>query len=187
MTTELIVYLDNIFHQTNATSSGRWKVMRGVKNIKDLGKVVEIDGEHEFEAWDGDECNEFRGTDGTIFSPFNQPEDVFWSTEPAICRAMKVDPTGKKTKYRGVPTRLYTLNYDDIANTPELQCYCRDEGECPRKGTIDLFPCMGAPLIASNPHFLFADPELLDKIIGLHPNEKDHAVYAHFELVSNKI
>lgn len=52
--------------------------------------------------------------------------------------------------------------------------------DCPYKGTYELFKCVGAPLVASMPHFYDADPILLDKIIGLSPNKNDHAIYLEF-------
>lgn len=160
---------------------------RGVKDITKLGDVIEFDGEVEADAWSTDECNQYRGGDSTIFAPFKTKEEGLWAYEPAICRSMAATPTGKKTKYRGIPTRMYTLELGDIANDESQQCYCRSEEHCPVKGTIDLFPCIGAPIIGSKPHFLDADPSLLEKINGLNPNIPDHAVYIHYEIVRKNI
>lgn len=38
---------------------------------------------------------------------------------------------------------------------------------------------------ASKPHFLDADPELLEKVEGLHPDRALHDVFVNFEAVSN--
>lgn len=169
--------------QANATPSGPWKVMRGVRDITHLGKVLEYKNEERLDIWDVDDCNEFKGTDSTIFAPFGRPEDGLWAFEPSACRAMKVFYTGQKTKYRGVPTLLYTSKMGDASQEPDLQCFCRSEEHCPRAGTIDLYPCIGAPIIGSSPHFLDADPTLLDKVNGLKPNASQHEVFIHFEIV----
>lgn len=47
-----------------------------------------------------------------------------------------------------------------------------------------MFQCIGAPIVISLPHFLNADPSLLEKIqSGLAPNATEHAVYIDFERV----
>lgn len=54
-------------------------------------------------------------------------------------------------------------------------------------GTFDLFPCVGAPLIASQPHFYGADPVLLRDIeTGLNPVKENHEIYMHFEVVRKR-
>lgn len=64
-----------------------------------------------------------------------------------------------------------------------LHCFCTD-GECPLKGTMDLYPCVGTPLLASMPHFYNADPSLLDKIeSGLSPDKSKHEIYMDMETV----
>lgn len=66
-----------------------------------------------------------------------------------------------------------------------MNCYCPD-GECPLKGTMDLFPCVGTPLIASMPHFLHGDPSLLENIAsGLNPEKDKHIIYIDMETVNN--
>lgn len=51
-------------------------------------------------------------------------------------------------------------------------------------GTFDLFPCTGAPMIASQPHFYGADPALLRHFeSGISPNKEEHAIFMHFEMV----
>lgn len=68
--------------QGNATDLGEFKVFRGKKNSEDMGRVVSFNGEPEMDAWDGDECNEYVGTDSTIFPPYMDEMDGIWvSTE----------------------------------------------------------------------------------------------------------
>lgn len=64
--------------------------------------------------WDGDECNEIRGTESSIFPPFTAKEDGLWVFEGNICRSMKV-LYERPSKYRGIPTLHYHLDLGDIA------------------------------------------------------------------------
>lgn len=105
--------------QGNGTDAGRFKTYRGVKNIRNLGKVIEFNGEPELDAWDGDECNEIRGTDSTIFPPFASKEDGIWAFEATLCLSMKAIYK-RPSEYRGVPTLRYELDLGDIAVSREL-------------------------------------------------------------------
>lgn len=85
-------------------------------------------------------------------------------------------------------------------NDPD--CFCRDPDNCHPSGTLDLSLCLEAPLIRKNcinnknyfsnyynktsvskPHFLDADPSLLQKVKGLVPDEEKYDIIADFELV----
>lgn len=143
----------NIPFQVNGTDMGRFTVLRGSKNIRDLGRVLKYNDETEMDVWFGDECNQYKGTDSTIFPPFTKTGDAVWAFEPQLCRSMGVVYL-HPSKYQGIKTSFYTLDFGDIANDPQLQCLCRDPEKCPVKGTFDLYPCLGAPLYATLPHFL---------------------------------
>lgn len=140
------------FLQLNATDLGRFTVLRGSKDLKDLGRVLKFNGETEMDVWAGDECNKYIGTDTTIFPPFLEKEEGYWAFEPQMCRSMAVLYDGP-SKYAGIKTNRFTLDLGDIENDESLHCYCRSPDKCPIKGTFDLFPCAGSPLIATLPHF----------------------------------
>lgn len=50
----------------NATSIGRFEVLRGKKDPHHLGDVVRFNDEEEVDTWDGD-CNKIIGTDSTMW------------------------------------------------------------------------------------------------------------------------
>lgn len=98
----------------NGTDVGRFKTYRGVKNIQNLGKVIEFNGEPELDIWDGDECNEIRGTESSIFPPFGIKEDGIWAFEAGVCRSMQIKYE-RPSKYRGIPTLRFHGDLGDIA------------------------------------------------------------------------
>lgn len=169
--------------QVNNSDLGEFTVFRGKKNSHDLGRVVAFNGNTEMDMWDADECNQYVGTDSTIFPPFMDKEEGIWAYEPSICRALGATYKGK-SKYNGIPVLVYELDMADPVNHKD--CHCREEGVCPPKGTIDLYRCAETPMIASHPHFYLGDPQLLANVeSGLNPNKKDHGITLLFEIVSS--
>lgn len=177
------VFFFVLISQANGTDLGEFKVFRGAKHTEDIGRVVAFNEEEEMSYWDGDECNQYVGTDSTIFPPYMKPSDGIWAHEPSVCRALGATYS-KPSKYMGVPTLQYDLDIGSDVNVKE--CFCRDPPNgCPPKGTFDLFRCVGSPMMGSLPHFYKADPKLLGNIAsGLNPNEEQHGIFIHFEIVS---
>lgn len=136
----------------------------------------------EMDTWDVDECNQYVGTDSTIFPPFMSRDEGIWAYEPSICRSLGMSYK-EPAKYNDLPMLRYELNLDDAGNNKE--CFCRAPGECPYKGTFDLFKCVGSPMIASQPHFYDSDQWLLSRIDGLSPNKEEHSCYLLFEIVGS--
>ncbi|XP_028032110.1 sensory neuron membrane protein 1 [Bombyx mandarina] len=157
-------------------------VKRGVQNVMDVGRVVAIDGKTKMNVW-RDSCNEYQGTDGTVFPPFLTHKDRLQSFSGDLCRSFK-PWFQKKTSYNGIKTNRYVANIGDFANDPELQCYCDSPDKCPPKGLMDLYKCIKAPMFVSMPHYLEGDPELLKNVKGLNPNAKEHGIEIDFEPIS---
>lgn len=120
--------------------------------MKDIGKIVKFNGKEEVENWGDGGCNKILGTDATIFPPFLEIDEGLWNFQPGMCRSLRGE-FRQTSKYKGIRANRYYLDFGDIANKPELQCFCREPGICPLKGTMDLFPCVGSPIVLSLPHF----------------------------------
>jgi hypothetical protein len=63
-------------------------VKRGIKNVKELGQVVQFKGENALTVWSGDKCNNLTGSDSTIFPPFLTPQDPVAAFTPELCRCV---------------------------------------------------------------------------------------------------
>lgn len=74
-----------------------------------LGKVVSYNDQTEIDTWDGDDCNEIKGTDSTIFHPFIKKTDKLNAFTPDICRSMGPNFL-TKGKQLGVPTGQFGLD-----------------------------------------------------------------------------
>lgn len=75
--------------------------------------MVSYNDEPEQDIWDGDACNEYRGTDSTIFAPFMKVEDGLWAFTPDVCRSMAAWYE-RKSSYDGVPTLRYKFYMGDM-------------------------------------------------------------------------
>lgn len=157
-------------------------MFRGLKNIRDAGKVIEVDGQTEMDVWDGEQCNKIHGTDGLVLNPFQPKEKPLSFFIKPICASLHLDPY-RKASFRGIDTYIFTNEFADFA-AMNLTCFCRRPNECPVQGTMDLFPCVQVPITISLPHFYQADPSLLSNIAsGLEPIREKHEFYINIELV----
>ncbi|XP_022114656.2 sensory neuron membrane protein 1-like [Pieris rapae] len=176
-------YKFSIFGMRNGTIDKHVvTVLRGIKNVMDVGKVIAIDDKTEQDVW-RDSCNKLVGTDGTVFPPFLTEFDRLESFAGDLCRSFK-PWYQKKTSYQGIKTNRYIANIGDLANDPDLQCYCESPEKCPPKGLMDLTKCMGAPLYVSLPHYYDCDPELLKNVKGLSPDVNEHEIVIDFEPIT---
>ncbi|XP_026669914.1 sensory neuron membrane protein 1 isoform X2 [Ceratina calcarata] len=174
-------YLFSIFGKQNGTiAPQRIRVLRGIKNYKDLGRVIEFDGKPALTIWAGDKCNTFNGTDSTIFPPLIQEGDDIVSFSPDVCRSLAAQ-FAHKNKVKGVNTYHYTANFGDMSTNPDEKCFCPAPDECLTKNLMDLSKCLGAPLIGSLPHLLWTEEKYHKMVDGLHPNEEEHIIDMDFE------
>lgn len=170
--------------QKNGTAGKLIKVFRGKKDAHDLGRVLEYDEKNEMSVWPTKECNQFVGSDSTIFPPFLTEQEGLWSFAPDLCRSLGAEFV-KMTKYDGIPVRKYSASLGDMSTDPNLKCYCPSPDNCLKKGLMDLTKCGKVPIVASLPHFYDSDASYVRGVRGLNPNENDHAIIILFESVNS--
>lgn len=174
-------YYFSIFGSKNGTVvPERLRVIRGSKNWQDVGRVVEYNEKPALEIWPEEHCNQYVGTDTTIFAPFLQEGEDIMSFAPDLCRSMGAHYS-HRTMVKGIHTYHYTADLGDMSTVPEEKCFCPTPDTCLTKNLMDLYKCIGAPLVASLPHFLGSDKKYLEMVDGLHPNEEEHGIAMDFE------
>ncbi|KAL3265256.1 hypothetical protein HHI36_009470 [Cryptolaemus montrouzieri] len=174
------LYSFSLIGNRNATEGKRTTIKRGIKDSKDLGKLVDYDGMKQLNMYDSEECNKFQGTDGWIFPPFLTREEGLWAFSGELCRSVHVKYVEPRP-YKGVPTELYEGDFGDQTNDSNEKCYCPTPKTCLKKGLYDLTKCMKVPITVSLPHFLKVDESLVDGVEGLKPNVSKHSIAILFE------
>ncbi|XP_050300236.1 sensory neuron membrane protein 1-like [Anthonomus grandis grandis] len=174
------IYLFSMLGPRNASHNKRLKVLRGISYSKELGRLIEVDGEKEVSFWSTSKCNSFDGTDGWIFPPLLAADEGLKSYSTDLCRNMKVNYVND-TVYKKIHVRYYETNLGDQSTNAEEKCYCPSEDICLKKGVFDMTKCMGVPLYATLPHFLYTDESYIEQLTGLRPDPSKHSLGVLFE------
>ncbi|XP_034828145.1 scavenger receptor class B member 1-like [Maniola hyperantus] len=167
----------------NGTSSDVFTINTGEHDINRMNIIEEFNGHKALPYWGSPECNSIEASDGSIFPPTfldrNQTLKVFF---PNLCRSIPFNYVKDVEMGDGVNLLRYAMPrnvFDDPDHNPANQCYCQvDTGSCPPRGVIDVTQCaMGAPALASFPHFHLGDPALRERFVGLNPDSEQHQSY----------
>lgn len=124
-------------------------------------------------------CNNIKGaTEGELFPTHLDKHATFRVYRKAFCRAIPIVFQEKVIVDEGFEGYLYSMP-DDFLDPPELNpdnaCYCQYMKKCLKKGLSDMTPCYyNIPAAMSLPHYLNADPSLLEEVEGLNPDPEKH-------------
>lgn len=103
----------------NDTIQARYTILRGNKNIKDVGKLVAINDLPLLKTYKDDECNFVRGTDKVLFSPFQKKYEPIWAYSHESCRPCVLRFSHKKF-IKGIKTKFKELQLEDDSVSYEV-------------------------------------------------------------------
>nr|AKC58519.1 sensory neuron membrane protein 1 [Anomala corpulenta] len=172
------VFKFSLLGTKNGTASNKFKVKRGLKDYRQTGMVVEWNDLTELTTWTTKECNQIKGTEGTVFPGLIPHGSDIPSFAAMLCRSMAAKYLGD-SKYDGIPVSRYTLDFGDQSSNEEDKCYCPAPDECMKKGALDLRKCSG-PVVATMPHFYNSDPSYVNGVKGVNPDKAKHELYLLF-------
>ncbi|XP_039764055.1 sensory neuron membrane protein 2 isoform X2 [Pararge aegeria] len=186
----------SILRYKHDTPSELYVASRGTEDVSDLGHIFSFNGSSYLSNWvnmkndEGDEtpgvCNMINGTDSGIFAPFVNRDKSIYAFNTDICRSVELRYQNEVVYQDTIPAARFSANSWFLDNHQE--CFClnttegitRDNG-CLYTGAMEMFTCVGALMVMSYPHFLYADSVYRNGVIGLVPNEESHRLFVDLE------
>ncbi|XP_059059710.1 sensory neuron membrane protein 2 [Achroia grisella] len=183
--------LFSLFAYKNMTESYRYEVYRGIEDVHDVARIIRYNNLPFFQYWlnpnpgEISVCNMINGTDSGLYNPFMTKDKPIYAINPDICRSIRLDFV-REMEYEGVPGYRYTV--DESMYADDYGCFCLNitqgitrENGCLLKGACELFSCVGAYLVLTHPHFLFADEAYQNGVIGNMPDLEKHVPFIEVE------
>ncbi|PSN29632.1 hypothetical protein C0J52_27456 [Blattella germanica] len=76
----------SFFGPKNGTLQERLRLKRGVKDVSEIGRIVSYKDQPRMTVYNSPKCNEYLGTDGSIFPPFLKDGPPVQAYAPDLCR-----------------------------------------------------------------------------------------------------
>ncbi|XP_072443680.1 scavenger receptor class B member 1-like [Chiloscyllium punctatum] len=165
-----------LFADLNNTDTGLFTINTGVDDINKVHKINTWNGLKQVNFWHSVQCNMLNGTAGEMWPPFMDPSDTLKFFSPDACRSLELIYQNSDSTF-GIPSFRYIAPKTMFANGT---VYPPNEGFCPcrESGVMNVSTCRHhSQVFISHPHFYNADPVLWEAIEGLHPNEREHALF----------
>ncbi|RWS27824.1 lysosome membrane protein 2-like protein [Leptotrombidium deliense] len=178
----------SLFAVKNGTFEGKYTAKTGTKKLNEIGQVIKWNGESKLNCWEGDKCNEIKGTEGLMFHPFLSRNETLLAFGPELSRslALKYD---KDNSIHGIPTYRYIIS-NDFTEAPRYSnitdCFCYFESDpidlCKYTALFDMRRCLsGAPLVLSLPHFYMSNESLIKSVNGMSPSTDKHETFLNLD------
>ncbi|ENN70885.1 hypothetical protein YQE_12290, partial [Dendroctonus ponderosae] len=174
---------------------GIYTINRGRNNATALGSIMRWNGATTSTTYGTSTsinnltCHSIKGTDSTIYSPELKAGEnlMIFNTDLTI----QLVQVSSNEVFNGINAFRYSTGYTLFRPETILKendCYCSHgtkgadgKPSCFLDGLLDFRPCLGAPVLISQPHFLHADVKYIRAVSGLSPDEDKHDIYLLLE------
>ncbi|XP_059148918.1 lysosome membrane protein 2-like [Physella acuta] len=178
------------FIRKNDTDDGVYTVLTGEKDTDSVGVITKYNGESHVSVWTTEWANMINGSDGTLTPPFGFDRDDAKIFVSDICRSIRGVYKEDVSIPQGIDLRRFGGDQNDMMNSsvnPDNIGFCTPQTNCLPTGLLNSTTCQEPvdsfplPIIFSFPHFLYADPEVINHVGGLHPQEWEHQTIIDIE------
>ncbi|CAH1403132.1 unnamed protein product [Nezara viridula] len=151
----------------------------GQKDIRRSGLIDNYRGTPYLPHWPSPPCNNVSyASDGTKFPSRITKDQELLFFRRSLCRSMPLVRVGEEV-VSGMHAYRYNFKKNALDNgevDPKNKCFCKNK--CFPRGIFDVQDCYyGFPIALSYPHFMDADPKVLDSVEGLKPDHDLHHTY----------
>lgn len=164
----------------NGTHEGEFVFHTGEQNYLDYGKIDTWNGLREMSWWSSNQSNMINGTDGAVFHPLINRNELLYIFAADLCRSIHLAYV-EDVEVKGIQAYRFAPPNDVLMspkNNPANAGFCVPAGDCLGTGVLKVSVCReGAPIVVSFPHFYQADPAYINAIDGLNPNKEEHETY----------
>uniref|UniRef100_A0A669D416 Scavenger receptor class B, member 2a n=1 Tax=Oreochromis niloticus TaxID=8128 RepID=A0A669D416_ORENI len=166
--------------KNNGTHDGEFVFHTGEQNYLDYGKIDTWNGMREMSWWSSNQSNMINGTDGTVFHPLINRNELLYIFAADFCRSIHLAYV-EDVEVKGIQAYRFAPPSDVLMspkNNPTNAGFCVPAGDCLGTGVHKVSVCReGAPIVVSFPHFYQADRAYINAIDGLNPNKEEHETY----------
>ncbi|CAJ1069291.1 lysosome membrane protein 2a isoform X2 [Xyrichtys novacula] len=164
----------------NGTHEGEFVFHTGEENYLDYGKIDTWNGLREMSWWSSNQSNMINGTDGAVFHPLINRNELLYIFAADLCRSIHLAYV-EDVEVKGIQAYRFAPPSDVLMSpkdNPTNEGFCVPAGDCLGTGVLKVSVCReGAPIVVSFPHFYQADPKYINAVEGLSPNKEEHETY----------
>lgn len=164
-----------LFYNQNGTDDGLYKIYTGADTTDHFGEILTWNKNKTLSYWSSQEANMINGSDGTLYPPFVDTSKQYYLFSSDLCRSLVINYSDSYT-LKGIDLKRFKVPREAFVNTSYDSGFCTpNNANCLPSGFLNASACReGAPIVFSLPHFLDADPEMRNRVIGLNPIREQH-------------